>query len=211
MHLKTYQQETLDTLRRFLETCRLGRPGPGLSGRHRGTGTAQAPGGLWGLPNVPYVCLRLPTGGGKTILGAHAVAVARDAWIEKDFPLVLWLVPSNTIRLQTVEALKDPRHSYRQALDDAFNGRVRVFDIAEFTRIRPNDIRDHLCLVVGRPSRPCGFPIPKGARSMPTMKTWSPISAAYPPPPPVWNGRKADRIRAGSNTPSPISCIFTAL
>lgn len=157
MHLKTYQQETLDTLRRFLETCRLGRAGPGLSGRHRGTGTAQAPGGLCGcVPppggdcrTCPMSACGLPTGGGKTILGAHAVAVARDAWIEKDFPLVLWLVPSNTIRLQTVEALKDPRHSYRQALDDAFNGRVRVFDIAEFTRIRPNDIRDHLCLVVG--------------------------------------------------------------
>ena len=43
------------------------------------------------LPTVPYVCLRLPTGGGKTILGAHAVAVARDAWVEKDYPLVLWL------------------------------------------------------------------------------------------------------------------------
>ena len=98
---------------------------------------------------MPYVCLRLPTGGGKTILGAYAVAVARDAWIEKDCPTVLWLVPSNTIRLQTVEALKNTRHPYRQVLDEAFGGRVRVFDIADFTHIRPHDLRDHCCIVVG--------------------------------------------------------------
>jgi type III restriction enzyme len=101
------------------------------------------------LPDVPYVCLRLPTGGGKTILGAHAIAVARDAWIEKDYPLVLWLVPTNTIRMQTAEALKNPRHPYRRVLDEAFEGRVRVFDIADFAQIRPHDIRDHLCVVVG--------------------------------------------------------------
>jgi len=64
---------------------------------------------LDGLPGTPYVCLRLPTGGGKTILAAHAIGVARDAWVEKDHPLVLWLVPSNTIRLQTVDALRNTR------------------------------------------------------------------------------------------------------
>ena len=104
---------------------------------------------LTDLPNVPYVCLRLPTGGGKTILGAHAVAVARDAWVEKDYPLVLWLTPTKTIRSQTVEALKNAGHPYRQALDEDFDGRVRVFDIADFTHIRPHDLRDHCCIVVG--------------------------------------------------------------
>lgn len=62
---------------------------------------------------------------------------------------MLWLVPSNTIRLQTAEALKNPRHPYRLALDEAFEGRVRVFDIADFTHIRPHDIRDYCCIVIG--------------------------------------------------------------
>ncbi len=113
-------------------------------GRYRGDYTA-----LEGLLGAPYVCLRLPTGGGKTILGAHAIGIARDAWIEKDYPVVLWLVPSNTIRLQTVEALKNTRHPYRQVLDHVFRGRVRVFDIADFTMIRPHDIRDNACVIVG--------------------------------------------------------------
>lgn len=156
MKLKQYQADTLDVLRHFLEETRVAGPKNAYDaitsvpaqakrlGRYRGDYRP-----LDELPNAPYVCLRLPTGGGKTILGAYAVGVARDAWIEKDYPIVLWLVPSNTIRLQTVEALKNPRHPYRQALDEEFGGRVRVFDIADFTTIRPYDIRDNACVVVG--------------------------------------------------------------
>jgi type III restriction enzyme len=156
MKLKQYQTDTLDILRSFLEEARVAGPKNAYDsvtktleqtkrlGRYRTDYTA-----LDGLPGAPYVCLRLPTGGGKTILAAHAIGVARDAWVEKDCPLVLWLVPSNTIRLQTVEALRDTRHPYRQALDEQFEGRVRVFDIADFTTIRPHDIQDNACIVVG--------------------------------------------------------------
>lgn len=156
MKLKQYQTDTLSVLRRFFEEARVA----GLKGAYeaitREPDQAKRLGRYGGsytplaeLPAVPYVCLRLPTGGGKTILGAHSIGIARDAWVEKDYPMVLWLVPSNTIRLQTAEALKNARHPYRQALDEAFDGRVRVFDIADFTHIRPHDIRDHCCIVVG--------------------------------------------------------------
>jgi type III restriction enzyme len=156
MRLKDYQNTTLNVLRRFLETCRVAGPTaaydavinePDQKARLGRYADRYRP--LDGLPDVPYVCLRLPTGGGKTLLAAHSVAVARDAWIEKDFPVVLWLVTSTTIRLQTVEALKKPTHPYRVALDDAFKGRVRVFDIADMTHIRPQDVRDACCVVVG--------------------------------------------------------------
>ena len=156
MQLKQYQTDTLAILRRFFEEARVAGPRgayeaitgePEQAGRLGGYGGRYKP--LEGLPDAPYVCLRLPTGGGKTVLGAHAVAVARDAWVEKDWPLVLWLTPTKTIRRQTAEALDNPRHPYRQALDDAFDGRVRIFDIADFTRIQPHDIRDHCCIVVG--------------------------------------------------------------
>lgn len=156
MKLKQYQADTLSVLRRFLEEARIAGPKNAYEAITKGAeqarrlgryGGAYTP--LAGLPNAPYVCLRLPTGGGKTILGTYAIGIARDAWIEKDYPLVLWLVPSNTIRLQTVEALKNPRHPYRQVLDELFAGRVRVFDIGDFTQLRPHDIRDHLCVVVG--------------------------------------------------------------
>ena len=156
MRLKDYQTETLDTLRRFLEEARVRGPKTAyetITGepdqRARLGGYASAYRVLEVLPETPYVCLRLPTGGGKTILAAHTVAVARDAWVEKDWPLVLWLTPTNTIRRQTVEALQDTRHPYRLALEEAFRGRVRVYDIANFTHMRPQDIRGNCCIVVG--------------------------------------------------------------
>ncbi|MYD97197.1 MAG: restriction endonuclease subunit R [Gammaproteobacteria bacterium] len=156
MDLKRYQTETLDVLRRFFEEARIGGPKnsyetvtrePEQAGRLGSYGGNYRP--LSGLPEVPYVCLRLPTGGGKTILAAHAVALARDAWIEKDWLMALWLVPTKTIRQQTAEALKNPRHPYRQVLDEAFDGRVRVFDIADFATIRAHDVRGQCCIVVG--------------------------------------------------------------
>ena len=157
MQLKQYQTDTLSVLQQFFEDARVAGPKNAYEAITQGTEFADRLGRYGGsyttpfadLPDVPYVCLRLPTGGGKTILGAHAVKVARDAWIDKDYPLVLWLVPTNTIRLQTAQALKDPRHPYRQVLDEKFNGRVRVFDISDFAHIQPQDLRDYCCIVVG--------------------------------------------------------------
>ena len=157
MQLKHYQESALAVLRHFLEEARMAGPKNAYEaitkepehaqriGRYSGSYVAP----LTELPNVPYVCLRLPTGGGKTILAAHAVQIARDAWMERDHPLVLWLTPTNIIRQQTADALKNNGHAYRQALDVAFDGHVRVFDIAEFTHIRPQDLRDNCCIVVG--------------------------------------------------------------
>ena len=157
MRLKQYQEDALSVLRKFFEESLIAGPKdayetitqePELAERLGRYGGRYAT-ALAELPEVPYACLRLPTGGGKTLLAAHAVKVARDAWIQREYPLVLWLVPTNTIREQTAQTLKDNRHPYRQVLDDAFNGRVRVFDIEDFTHVRPQDIRDNCCVVVG--------------------------------------------------------------
>ena len=112
MKLKQYQTDTLSVLRRFFEEARVAGPKGAYEAITREPDQAKRLGRYGGsytplaeLPAVPYVCLRLPTGGGKTILGAHSIGIARDAWVEKDYPMVLWLVPSNTIRLQTAEGL----------------------------------------------------------------------------------------------------------
>lgn len=156
MQLKQYQTDTLNTLRRFFEQARVAGPKAAyeaiVTEPEQTTRVGQYAGTYTPLPElqaVPYICLRLPTGGGKTILAAHSIAIARDTWVEKDYPLVIWLVPTDKIRQQTAEALKQPRHSYRQTLDEAFDRQIRVFDIADFTHIRPHDLRDHCCIVVG--------------------------------------------------------------
>ena len=156
MKLKHYQQQTIDTLTTFLSEARLHGPEDAFNAitseeeqvrRLRGRGGAYK--AITGLEGVPYACLRLPTGGGKTLLAAHAIAIARDNWMEREYPVAVWLVPSDAIRRQTVEALKDARHPYRRSLDDAFEGRVRVFDIGDFTHASPQDLRSSLCVFVG--------------------------------------------------------------
>lgn len=158
MQLKRYQQAALDDLDAFLLRARAEGPAPAFAkvaadqdeaaraeGRKPEPRTYRP---LDALPEVPYVCLRLPTGGGKTILAAETIKVAADRYLERPFPLVLWFIPSDAIKTQTLEALKNTAHAYRRRLDEAFGGRIRVFDIAEFETLRPQDLARSACVVV---------------------------------------------------------------
>lgn len=174
IELKEFQTRTLDTLKEYLEKARLyGDPEQAFASIAR-TSDGRIPTyhKVPGLEHVPYVCLRLPTGGGKTMVGAYAIRVAAHSYIEKEYPVVLWLVPTNTIRTQTADALKNPAHSYRMALDEAFEGRVRVFDISEIENIRPADIAQNVCVVVAtiqtlRAINALGLTTPKGHKVSP--------------------------------------------
>jgi type III restriction enzyme len=44
---------------------------------------------------VPNVCLRIPTGGGKTLLGAHAIERCATHYLGTATPFVIWLVHSD--------------------------------------------------------------------------------------------------------------------
>lgn len=155
LQLKKFQKDTLDVLQRYLEDARL--QGVAMAFQRCAMpvgGTVPQYRKVKGLEDVPYVCLRVPTGGGKTILAAYSIERAAKAWMGVDFPLVLWLVPSNTIRSQTLEALTNTAHPYRQALDDAFGGKVAVYDIGKVEQIRPKDLAERVCVVVGTLATP---------------------------------------------------------
>jgi type III restriction enzyme len=150
--LKAYQKKTLASLKSFLESARVDGPVKAFEACLQKDGEG-APGPTYrtipGMEDTPYVCLRLPTGGGKTVLASHAISIAASATLEQDFPVVLWLVPTNTIRRQTLEALKKPGHPYRQAIDDAYDGQVSIFDISEVEQVRPQDLAGRVCVIVG--------------------------------------------------------------
>jgi type III restriction enzyme len=148
--LKNYQTETLAVLQTYLEAaCTVGAK-PAFEDLDKvGVREPRPYRSLEGLGTVPYVCLRLPTGGGKTLLSAHTVKIAADAYLEREFPLVLWLVPTNTIRAQTLETLKKPGNPNYETLRAAFEGRFRVLDIADFVQITPADLQSHACVIVG--------------------------------------------------------------
>jgi type III restriction enzyme len=152
MELKSFQCAALDRLKAYLELARSSsNPERAFIQTLRQMEPDRVPPSyrtIPGLPGVPNVCLRLPTGAGKTLLAAHTIAVAGRSYLERDFPAVLWLVPTNTIRRQTAEALRKPSHSYRAAIDQAFQGRVAVFDISEIWQIRPQDLTESVSIIV---------------------------------------------------------------
>jgi len=83
------------------------------------------------LTDLPYVCLRLPTGGGKTILACCSVRVVAANYLQQDRCVVLWLAPTNAIVDQTLRALRDRSHPYRQVLDRDFLGNIEIFSLTE--------------------------------------------------------------------------------
>ncbi len=131
--LKDYQHRVLDSLKKFFALCsKSGNPGDAFQavGKDNGNGdVVYIPVSAAGLrPQMPYVCLRVPTGGGKTLLACYAAGLAMRELLHADRSVVLWLVPSHTILDQTADALRDARHPYRQALEMAC-GAVEIMTI----------------------------------------------------------------------------------
>ena len=137
--LKDYQERVLDSLREFFRlAAQAGNPDTAfreVTRRVYGEVMPYFPVSVAGLESrMPYVCLRVPTGGGKTLLACYAAGLALHDFMRADHAVVLWLVPSNTILDQTADALRDPRHPYRRALELAC-GAVEVLTIAEALRL----------------------------------------------------------------------------
>lgn len=141
--LKDYQKETLTILEKFLKNSRQTNPRIAYTEL-----TQQSYKPISTLESVPYICLRLPTGGGKTFLAAHSISIAAKSYLEQDFPVVLWLTPTKTIKEQTVETLKNIHHPNRQVLEETFKGEVEVFDIVDFINVKPNDLKNKVCVFV---------------------------------------------------------------
>lgn len=100
------------------------------------------------LPELPYVCLRVPTGGGKTLMACHALGITAKIYLQAEHAICLWLTPSNVIRDQTLAALRDREHPYRQAVDARFSGQVRVMDLAEALYVQRGTLEGETCIIV---------------------------------------------------------------
>ena len=128
--LKDYQEWALDALRDYFQECSRTDDADtsfyAVTKKIFGQGIPYNP--VQELPGLPYVCLRIPTGGGKTIVACHSIGVAAKELVQTESPVVLWLVPSNAILEQTIAALRDRNHPYRQAVETAI-GTVNVLDV----------------------------------------------------------------------------------
>lgn len=138
MELKIYQRRVLDDLSRFLNLYVGGEALYDAKGTYdayfKEMGFTPGGRGADGVPKyhddlgtVPRVCIKVPTGGGKTFLGVNAVKRIFDA-LPSDAKTVVWLVPRNEILSQTLRQFRDPNHFTRMTLNRDFMGRVEVLD-----------------------------------------------------------------------------------
>lgn len=159
LELKGYQSKALDALSRFLELARgatsqaqvelafatarteaLGEAVPAIAYRPLSRE----------YPAIAQACIRIPTGGGKTLMAAHAIEIAARQYVGTRAPLALWLVPSDAIRTQTLDALRKPGHPYREALLQHYPAdRLAVIDIADCEQLRAQDFGGRAIVAVG--------------------------------------------------------------
>lgn len=95
---------------------------------------------------IPDIYLKVPTGGGKTFLACHSIDLIQKSYLKKQTGLVLWIVPSTQIYRQTILALKNREHPYRQILDISSGGRTLIKEKMEmFSRL---DVEENLVVLM---------------------------------------------------------------
>ena len=90
---------------------------------------------------IPHVCLKVPTGGGKTLLGVAALER-----IKSGAGFVLWIVPTTAIYAQTVRAFRTREHPYRQRLEQISGGKVKLLEKSD--RFTKQDVENYLCVMM---------------------------------------------------------------
>ena len=145
MELHTYQKNCLKELSAFFAAV-----------AERGRSPQQAFAAMRNRPyfpppflpeSMPYVCIRIPTGGGKTLLAAHAAGRTARKYLNTKTPTILWLAPTGTIVSQTLKLLKDERHPCHLALVKYFGG-VNCISVADALRVNKHDMDEAATVIV---------------------------------------------------------------
>lgn len=95
---------------------------------------------------IPNICIKVPTGGGKTLLAACSVERIQVDYLKRQTGFVLWVVPSDAIYKQTWKQLANREHPYRQMLERASGGRVKLLEKGDSFAKR--DVESHLCVML---------------------------------------------------------------
>lgn len=146
---KTYQQQVLESVEAYFKVCHE-LPSPSIAFTATteqlwGRGSPYNP--LSGFPqDMPYFCLRVPTGGGKTWLAAKSAALVNTHLLRCEHSVILWLVPSKPIREQTLRALRDRQHPYHSALREA--GPITVMDLDEAKNVTRSTLDTSTTVIV---------------------------------------------------------------
>lgn len=100
--------------------------------------------------DLPTFCIKVPTGGGKTLLATQILGDIHKLLLpqRRGAGLVLWVVPSDQIYRDTLRALRDRRHFYRESLEFAVSRRVEVWEKHEIARLTPGQLASNLNVLI---------------------------------------------------------------
>ena len=93
----------------------------------------------------PRIVLKIPTGGGKTLLAVEAIREYQNLFAQKRTGLIVWIVPTETIYSQTVQKLRDKSNYLRQLLDQCSGGKTVILEKGQ--RLTTQDIEENLVVL----------------------------------------------------------------
>jgi len=149
--LKDYQQRTLNVLEEFLSQIKTKRSISDafsfITNKYYKEPVAYINNEEYISANVPHICLRVPTGGGKTLIAANAINVISKKIYHKENNMIIWFVPSTAILNQTVEALKDKQSIYREHLEIHYQD-IEVLTVQEALNVSKSTLDNNLTIIV---------------------------------------------------------------
>ncbi|MBW3543234.1 MAG: DEAD/DEAH box helicase family protein [Planctomycetes bacterium] len=156
MELKKYQRRVVDEVERFLAALAAERAKGNerhaaldawhalrLAGRY-----AERRNGLG--EDLPTFCIKVPTGGGKTVLATQVLGLLYRSLLRErnGAGLVLWVVPSTQIYRDTLRRLRDRHDWYRIMLEHAVSRRLEIWEKHEIARLTPSRLTNNLNVLV---------------------------------------------------------------
>ncbi len=94
----------------------------------------------------PRICLKVPTGGGKTLLAVKAICEYQENFAKQKTGLVVWITHRETIYQQTIKNLQNKNHYYRQTLDQLTQNKTIIVEKGQ--AIRKDDIKNNLVVLM---------------------------------------------------------------
>lgn len=155
MQPNQYQRQVLDDLRTFLAHWRHCHD-PVLAYRAHwdSKGAARMPPYQSQSHGAPQVCAKVPTAGGKTLIGIYALREVLDALARRrgEPRLCIWLVPSLSIKDQVLNRFNAAGDGYWLALREALGARVSVLSkeqlLAGGGQFNADSVRDEVVIAV---------------------------------------------------------------
>jgi len=149
MVLKEYQQKAIDRLNEYITALKEFHGNPKNAFISVYTSEDDKFTYHNSVGDVPFVCIKIPTGGGKTYVACHSIIEIMTNYLEEklDKGIVLWIVPSDTIKTQTLIKLNDMKDMHRKVLIENFN-HIKIFSNEEAKNIKKEDVEENLCIIV---------------------------------------------------------------